>query len=68
MKYVVPVYYTGLDHFIVEASTPEEAVEKARDSFKAGNPPTPTGSKYEDFERAGKPYFLYGPTKKVKKS
>ena len=67
MKYIVPVYYTGLDHFIVEASTPEEAVEEARNSFQAGDPPAPTGSEYEDFDHAGEPQYLYGSITKVKK-
>jgi hypothetical protein len=52
-KYCVPIVYTGLSNFIVETSSEEEAIEKARQQFAEGDVPDLLGNEYEDIERVG---------------
>lgn len=49
----MPVVYRGQCNFIVRASSPEEAAQKAEFAFKNGDEPTEMGNEWEEFERVG---------------
>jgi hypothetical protein len=53
MKYEVPIIYTGLANFIVEADSPEEAKEKAKLKFNGGEPEDTLGNEWEEFDHFG---------------
>jgi len=42
-KYEVPIVYVGQSNYIIEAASPEEAEQKARDRFKEGDDPDVLG-------------------------
>lgn len=48
MNYTVYVRYEGSNTYVVEASSPEEAAEKAKQLFLDGDDGIMTGSEYED--------------------
>ena len=52
-KYAVPVVYRGLNTYIIEASSPEEAREKALIEYQEGEPGCPLASDWEEVERVG---------------
>jgi hypothetical protein len=55
MRFIVPIHYTGLAHFSVEAATSEDAKEQARIAFGEGKDEVALGSEYEEIERVGTP-------------
>jgi hypothetical protein len=52
-KFVVPICYSGLSNFIVEASTKDEALDLASEKFKNGETPEMLGNEYEDIGTIG---------------
>jgi hypothetical protein len=52
-KFCVPVIYSGLSNFIVEADNKEEAETKARELFRGGETPDMLGNEYENVESIG---------------
>jgi hypothetical protein len=50
MKYCVYVLYRGTSNYIVEAATPEEAEEKAREEYANGAMPPLLGNEWEEIE------------------
>ena len=54
-KYCVPVIYKGMDNFIVEAGSEEEAKELAYGAFNDGAAPAVCGNEWEKFVDCGKP-------------
>ena len=57
-KYCVPVYFTGMDNFIVEAATPSEARDKARELFNGGEQPDECGNEYHTIDAVGTPELV----------
>lgn len=51
-KYAVPIIYKGLSTYIVEASSPAEAADKARRLYENADPEEPC-SGWEQVERVG---------------
>ena len=52
-KYCVPIVYTGLENYIVEAETPEKAKALAKAAFKNGEKGTSLGNEWEEIDRFG---------------
>lgn len=60
-RYEVPIVYKGQANFVVDAESPEEAIEKARAKFNAGDKEDVFGNEWESIERVGDVEVL-GPT------
>jgi hypothetical protein len=54
-RYEVRVVYRGLSNFIVEAATPEEAKEKAREMFNNGEEAPVLGNEWEEIDTVHMP-------------
>ena len=52
-KYCVPVYYIGFSNFIVEADSPQQAIEMAEAKFKNGDEPDACGNEFESIDGFG---------------
>jgi hypothetical protein len=52
-KYVVPIVYRGLNTYIIEAPSPEEAREKALAEYQDGEPGVLFASDWEEVDRVG---------------
>ena len=48
MEYCIPIIYRGLDNFIVEADSLEQAKELAKAQFNNGEPPVICGNEWEE--------------------
>lgn len=53
-QYEVPIYYSGLLNYIVEADSPEMARQLATDRFYRAEPPEDLGNEYERIDVVGK--------------
>jgi hypothetical protein len=50
IKYAVCIRYHGISHYVVDASSPEEAEEMAREMYLNGEPETPLGGEFEEID------------------
>lgn len=55
MKYEIPIIYRGQVNFIVEAESPEKALEIATQRFNNGDTPDVLGNEWEQIEMVKKP-------------
>lgn len=60
-RYEVPIVYQGQANFVVDAESPEEAIEKAKAKFKAGDSEDVLGNEWESIQRVGEVEVL-GPS------
>ena len=52
-KYIVPVIYLGLNNYVVEAESPEEAVKKAKIMYQEDEPPAAFVHDWEEIDHIG---------------
>jgi hypothetical protein len=52
-RYVVPIHYIGLNIYIVDASSPEEAEAEARVRYYDGDKSDDTRGEWEEIDRIG---------------
>ena len=52
-RYLVPINYSGLSHYVVDAASLDEAEETAKELFKEGDEGTSCGNEFETIDSVG---------------